>query len=125
MKQEGDKRQAFAVIGPTDASRVSKVNPLGLNVDTKISCYNNSTVLILASREGRLDEVKVLLEAGANVNAKEKYGITALILASHIGYLEIVKELLIVDGINVNEKTNYGSTALINASCNGHLKIVQ
>jgi len=53
-----------------------------------------STPLILALRNGHLEAVKLLIDAGAKVNAKTSYGFTSLILASEKGYTEIVKLLL-------------------------------
>ena len=36
--------------------------------------------IYLASRNGNLDTVKLLIQKGANINEKAKYGSTALIL---------------------------------------------
>ena len=43
---------------------------------------------------GRLEEVKRLLNEGANVNAKDDGGMTALMAASGQGRVEVVKVLL-------------------------------
>ena len=50
---------------------------------------------------GNLPEVKLLLAEGAEVNARHKYGITALMLASNNGCLEVVQALL-AEGAEVN-----------------------
>ena len=48
-----------------------------------------------ASGSGRLDEVRSLVKAGANVNEKDgSLGFTALMLAAGAGHLEVVKALL-------------------------------
>jgi ankyrin repeat protein len=57
----------------------------------------------LAAGEGHLEIVKLLLEHGADVNAKTAYE-TALHLAAEKGHLEIVKFLL-EHGADVNAKT--------------------
>ena len=124
VKEEGSKRQAFAVIGSTDSKYVTNLNSLGLNVDLKFG-HRLETPLMYTSEKGRLDEVKVLLEADANVNEKGRYGRTALMNASRNGHLQVVQELLKVEGINVNEKNNDGNTALILASLHGRLQVVQ
>jgi len=50
-------------------------------------------MLLNACEIGDLEKVKQLLESGADVNAKNKYGWTALILASEEGHKEIVELL--------------------------------
>jgi hypothetical protein len=87
---------------------------------------NNNIKLIRSSMFGNREAVKKLLKEGADVNAKNSYGYTALILASSNGRTEIVAMLLDA-GANVNARTNtnyWGSTALIRASENKHTEIV-
>jgi ankyrin repeat protein len=50
-------------------------------------------MLLNACKDGNLEKVKQLLEKGADVNAKNKYGGTALMYASYQGHEEIVKLL--------------------------------
>lgn len=50
--------------------------------------------LIKNIKQGNTEIVKLLLEAGADVNAKDIYGNTALMYSSEYGYTEIVKLLL-------------------------------
>jgi len=76
-----------------------------------------------AAKYGDLPEVKRLLVEGAKVNASDKDGVTALILASLMGHREIVKELL-AKGAEVNARNNSGGSALIAASIKGHREIV-
>ncbi len=78
---------------------------------------------------------ELLVSYGANVNGRDDYGITALMVASYNGYKDIV-ELLISKGADVNVKTvkdyNIGgrfipknSTALTIATENGFSEIVK
>jgi len=80
--------------------------------------------LIDASRNGRLEEVKMLIEAGADINTKNEWEDTSLMFASYHGYIDLVK-LLIEAGADINAKNNYGSTALIYASAHNHKEIVK
>lgn len=86
------------------------------------------TALMLASRDGHTEIVKLLIDAGALVNTETyEHGYTALYLASMKGHLEVVK-LLIANGADVNASAaGYGwsSTALMEASSNGHTEIVK
>jgi len=78
--------------------------------------------LLRASREGNTAEVRSLLDAGAEVNATDDDGFTALIWALTAGSPEVVR-LLIYSGADVNAQDNYGITALIAASQYGHTDI--
>ncbi|MFH0941135.1 MAG: ankyrin repeat domain-containing protein [Candidatus Omnitrophota bacterium] len=80
--------------------------------------------LIRAAEKGRTRTVMALLKKGANVNAKDNHGYTALIKASEGGYLEVIKALL-EKGAGVNAKSDSGSTSLLTASCNGRLDVVK
>lgn len=77
-----------------------------------------------AVRNGDLATTTALLDQGADVNAKFRYGTTALFKASERGHLEIVK-LLLARGADVTVKdTFYGATALTWALDNDHFEIV-
>ena len=64
-----------------------------------------------------------LIEEGANVNAKDKYGYTLLHYACSNGYESIVS-ILLEKGVNVSEKDNCGWTPLHHACSNGYGSIV-
>jgi hypothetical protein len=77
-----------------------------------------------AVRNGDLAATTALLDQGADVNAKFRYGTTALFKASERGHVEIVK-LLLARGADVSVKdTFYGATAMTWALDNDHLEIV-
>lgn len=76
-----------------------------------------SEQLIEAIRSGDAGRVKSLLEQGAEVNARDAYGATALMVAAHSGKLEMVN-LLLAAGAEVDAKDELGWTALIKACYN-------
>jgi hypothetical protein len=77
-----------------------------------------------AVRKGDLASVTALLDKGADVNAKFRYGATALFKAAERGHVEIVK-LLLARGADVSVKdTFYQATAMTWALDNDHVEIV-
>ena len=74
--------------------------------------------------KGYWEVVKCLIEHGADVNAADKDGRTALLDASERGHFEVVK-YLIERGADVNAADEYGYTALLDASEKGHFEVVK
>jgi ankyrin repeat protein len=64
------------------------------------------------------------LEKAADVNVVNNIGISPLMLASHIGHLQVV-ELLLHASAAVNLKHDQGGTALLYASHGGQTKIAE
>ena len=65
----------------------------------------SATPLILASYNGSVNMVRVLLDKGAAVDGRSEQGFTALFLASQLGHLEICR-ILIEYGADVNAKSS-------------------
>jgi len=74
--------------------------------------------------EGDAAVVELLLAAGADVDAKDEAGWTALHDAATRGYDDVV-ELLLVAGADVEAKSNTGWTALHYAAQEGHAAVVE
>lgn len=78
-----------------------------------------------AVRKGDAAAVTALLDKGADVNAKFRYGTTALFKAAERGNAEVTKVLL-DRGVDVNVKdTFYHTTAMSWALQNDHLDVVR
>jgi hypothetical protein len=78
-----------------------------------------------AVRRGDAPAVTALLDKGADVNAKFRYGTTALFKAAERGHVDVVK-ILLSRGADVSVKdTFYGATAMTWAMQNGHLEVVK
>lgn len=86
--------------------------------------------LIKAIDEGDFQKIRALLESGADTNAKDENGVTALMHATHKGYVDVVKQLLTY-GADVNAKTppsGFGlsdQTALMLAAVVGHTDVLK
>jgi outer membrane protein assembly factor BamB len=77
-----------------------------------------------AARAGDTARITVALNQGADVNAKSRYDVTALIFAAGSGRLEAVK-LLVARGADVNaQDTFYRARAADMALTNGHSDVV-
>ena len=75
-------------------------------------------------QKGDLETVKMLLDAGADVNAQGGFHGNALQVASHRGYRNVVG-LLLENGADVNAQGGVHSTALEAASIRGHEDVVR
>lgn len=81
--------------------------------------------LFEAVRKGDAAAVTSLLDKGADVNAKFRYGQTALFKAAERGYTEVVKVLLARGADATVKDTFYGATARTWAMDGGHIEVVQ
>ncbi len=78
-----------------------------------------------AARKGDAQSVRALLDKGADVNAKFRYGATALSYAADKGHTEVVK-ILLERGADVNVRdTFYQATPLQWATQKGHTAIIK
>src|ERR1700752_4488174 len=81
--------------------------------------------LFEAVRKGDAAAVTAALDKGADVNAKYRYGMTALFKAAERGHTEVAK-ILLDRGIDVKVKdTFYGATAMSWALDNKHFAVVK
>lgn len=82
---------------------------VGSNLNEK-DPYGGSSPLITASLFGKPDAVKILIDAGADVNFQNNDGSTALHTGAFFCRPEIVK-LLLENGANKSLKNKFGATA--------------
>ncbi len=75
-------------------------------------------LLLRAVQNNNLEKCKELIKIGTDINQKDEYGDTSLMLACIYGYIQICS-LLLKNGANVNKNNNYGISALIYASIKG------
>jgi ankyrin repeat protein len=83
----------------------------------------NGLPIVAASSEGQMKVIEYLLEKGADVNQKDKFGWTALIWAADNGHAETVR-YLISHGADVNAVGEDGS-ALRRAIDGNHLEVIR
>ena len=89
------------------------------------SNVNLNKELITSSENGdNLENIRRLIQKGADVNTKDENGETPLLWANVYGKLDVVK-FLVESGANVNAKNNKGNTPLMSSSRHGHLEVVK
>jgi ankyrin repeat protein len=71
-----------------------------------------------------VETAEILLKHGANPNAKDRFGLTPLMVASAENRIEVVK-ILVNSGADVNQKDNNEKTALTWAAERSHKEIVE
>jgi len=118
-----------ASAGRTDLIKTLIELKVDINKPTKASRDSASgegwTPLMIAAAEGHAETVSALVDGGADVNATNRLGRTALMFASSYGFAAIVQNLLghRADP-NIVPKDSTGWTALIAAAHNGHGEVV-
>jgi ankyrin repeat protein len=77
-----------------------------------------------AARQGDASALRAQLAGGANVNALDRFGQSALMLAALGGHLEAV-EVLIGAGADLDITAKFGLSATMLAVVNGHLSVAR
>ena len=91
-------------------SQVMAVPPHGKPEYNRLIPFGGDTALMFAARVGDLASAKLLLAAGANVNDADAWGVSAMVLAAHSGFTDLV-EFLLDKGADANA-AGPGFTAL-------------
>jgi ankyrin repeat protein len=77
-----------------------------------------------AVRRGEIECLRRLLAAGADINARDRYGQTALMIAARKGESSVVRFLL-KNGAGLDYTAKYGLSAMMLAVIGGHADIVR
>lgn len=115
----------FAAIEKNDIQKVRYLIAIGAPVNAK-DPYASMTPLMMAAYDGYTEIARLLIEKGAEVNAKGGVDLdmTPLIYAASQDRVDMVK-LLLEKGATVNAKTQYGWTPLFFAASRGRADIAK
>lgn len=92
---------------------IQALRGLARTADLNVEDKRGATPLMYASAFGSMDAMKLLLDAGADVNAKNAFGATALLWCAN----DINKvRLLVAKGADVDARSRQGRTALLVAA---------
>lgn len=83
-----------------------------LIVEEGSSAIGNTTLMYAAGNNYNPEVIKLLLDAGANINDRSSIGWTALYYAGLANVNVEIIQLLVAQGADVNVKSTNGSTAL-------------
>lgn len=123
--QEELNEQVIQAIGQGDVAALAAALEDG--ADPNAQSLPGRTALYLATRQGNLEAVRLLIDAGADIHADTLNG-PVLITAAYEGQLEIV-ELLLDSGEQISTTGSLfddeNSTALMGAADRGHLDVVE
>jgi ankyrin repeat protein len=117
--------ELFAAIEKNDIQKVKVSILMGADVNVR-DPYVSMSPLMMAAYNGYTEIAKILIEKGAEVNAKggADMDTTPLIFAANQDLIDMVK-LLIDKGANVNVKTVYGWTPVLFAVSRERIDILK
>jgi ankyrin repeat protein len=102
--------------------QVMAVPPHGLLEYNRDIPHGSDTALMFAARVGDLASARLLVSAGANVNDRDAWGVSATVLAAHSGFVDLV-EFLLENGADANA-SDAGFAALHEAIMRRDQKLV-
>lgn len=114
-QREGHKDMAHVLKSGAVTRRAEPASYSYVNVDSGLH---------QAAIDGDITKIRNLLASGANVNAKDKDGRTALILAALKGRVEVV-QLLLNNGADPNAQDKQGDTAMSGVRRSGQIRMGQ
>jgi uncharacterized protein len=126
---KADETDASGATPLLKAASLNKTSVAAVLIEAKanINAHDGQegfTALHWAAFKGYPEMTKLLVEKGADVNAKSRMGLTPIMQATMWGHDRIVSYLL-SKGARPNEADNDGLTALHNAVSDGQVKVVK
>ncbi|OQV13927.1 Ankyrin repeat and EF-hand domain-containing protein 1 [Hypsibius exemplaris] len=110
--QKVQLKNLFQYVIDRDLPNIRKFKNQGFqNIFQAHEAVTGNTVLHVAAYKNDVDLVTFFLDNGADVNTRNRGGITPLMVAAHHGYLDLVKQLIIC-GANLEAEDRFGQNVL-------------
>ena len=108
----------------TDSERCQELGRQLKTAKPQITAIEVSVALFSAADQNCMGLATELLDYGASVDARDRFGARPLSHAARFGHLEMV-DLLLSHGAPIDARNLAGATALYDAAEGGHLSVVQ
>ena len=113
----------MAAVDGGNPAIVSRLLELGADVNQRLA-VRNGTVIHMAASKGNAEVVRLLVEHGADIEAEDEDGWTAVFYAALSGDLETI-QYLCDQGADIQRTTGEGFTPLIAGMENGQLEVAR
>jgi len=113
-----------AEVTKTDLEALKQRHTIDMKAATVESRDGNVGLALIFARTGRVDQLKFVLDCGAEIGGKDDKGMTPLHHAAREGESDVC-EFLLKGGAEINEKNNNGITPLHHAAREGNMNMCQ
>ena len=120
-----EERDGTMLLDAVRAGKLVEVRSILGQADLEARDAQGRTALLLATLANNIEIAQALIEAGADVNAKDAIKDTPYLYAGAEGRDEILKLILATGSANLKDTNRYGGTALIPAADKGHPSTVR
>ena len=123
----GERQLDMSLIAAAERGELRRVRQLlERGASARARDADGRTALTAAAFENQIDVARVLVAAGADVNAKDRTEQSPYLIAtSAVGDDPRLLELTLTGGAELNDKDSYNGTGLIRAAERGHPRIVR
>jgi len=118
-----NKMEIIEAAKNNDTEKLQDLLNKGVAIDARD--VDQRTALMWTTYENNVEASKLLIDAGADVNAQDDRLESPFLHAGALGYLEILKACLATGQVDHLVLNRYGGTALIPACERGHIDVVK
>lgn len=123
--QFSDSYKFLEAIRKRDGEKVNDLlNQPGTNIVNTRDLSSGESALHIVTGKRDISWMTFLIQKGANVNARDQRGVTPLVLAANLGFVEGV-ELLISVKAKVDDPNDAGETPLISAVHSRNIALIR